>query len=160
MNFWQTIAETNTFNFAILLLISAVLYKKLNVSNIVENIRLNIIKGIDDALSAKKNADEKLKDAEISVSNLNIQIKEMTENAEKQAKGLSESISSNAEKQANSINDNTVRTILSEEKTIGQRITKNTLESSVKLAESHIRKVLKENPELHGKFIEESLEEI
>lgn len=160
MSFWQTIVETNTFNFAILLLIFAVLYKKLNVSSIVESIKSNIVKKIDDALSTKKSADEKLKNAEISVSNLDIQIKEIAENANLQAKGMTESISENADKQINSINDNVVRTILSEEKIIGQRITQDTLKSSVELAKQHIQKVLKDNPSLHDKFIEESLEEI
>lgn len=35
-NFWNIIVESNTFNFAVLLVIFAVLYKKMNVADGIE----------------------------------------------------------------------------------------------------------------------------
>ena len=42
-NFWNIIVKSNTFNFAVLLLIFAILFKKLNVSALVEKIKQDII---------------------------------------------------------------------------------------------------------------------
>ena len=160
MNFWQTIVETNTFNFAILFLIIVVVFKKMNISQTIENIRLEIINKIKSAEAEKQIADEKLKNAQNSVNNLDSFIKEISLNAEKQADGLSKNIIFNAEKQINSIEKNVKGIISSEEKIIQQNATINTLKASTELAKEHIKEILKSNPALHDKFIDESLEEI
>lgn len=51
-NFWNIIVESNTFNFAVLLVIFAVLYKKMNVADGIEKIKQGIINSIN---SAKRN---------------------------------------------------------------------------------------------------------
>lgn len=43
-NFWNIIVESNTFNFAVLLVIFAVLYKKMNVADGIEKIYPYIVK--------------------------------------------------------------------------------------------------------------------
>lgn len=55
-NFWNIIVESNTFNFAVLLLIFAILYKKLNISNTVEKIKQDVINTINNAKTEKENA--------------------------------------------------------------------------------------------------------
>ena len=52
-NFWNIIVESNTFNFAVLLLIFAILYKKLNISNTVEKIKQDVINTINNAKTEK-----------------------------------------------------------------------------------------------------------
>ena len=43
-NFWNTIVQTNTFNFAILVLIFAIVFKKIKVGDILENLKEDINK--------------------------------------------------------------------------------------------------------------------
>ena len=61
-NFWNLIVESNTFNFAVLLIIFAVLFKKLNISSGVEKIKQDIINTINNAKNERENAKNKLLD--------------------------------------------------------------------------------------------------
>lgn len=160
MSFWQTIIETNTFNFAILILIFAVLYKKLNVSKIIEDIKLTVIKRLEDAKSKKTEAELKLQNAEKSIKNVNTEIENILSNAEKQASGLSAGIKDSAETKVRNIEENVTKTINAEEKYIANKAISNTINKSVILAEKHIADLLKNQPDLHYKFIEEFLKEI
>ena len=160
MNFWSTIVESNTFNFAILVLIFALLWKKLNISSAIESIKDSVIKTIDNAKSEFEASQLKLKNAEISTKNLENEINEIKTNAEKQAEGLSKSIIENSDKQVLAIAENIEKIISAEEKSIIRQASDRTLKISVELAKEHITKVLNSNPELHYKYIEESLEEL
>ena len=160
MNFWATIVESNTFNFAILILIFALLWKKLNISNTIENIKSSVIKVIDNAKSEYEASQLKLKNAEKSTANLEKEINEITENAERQAEGLSRNIIENSDKQILSISQNIEKIISAEEKAIIRQASNRTLNISLELAKEHIKKVLNSNPELHYKYIKKSLEEI
>ena len=97
MNFWNAILESNTFNFAILLLIFSILYKKLNVSSLVENLKSEVVKRIEDAKQERLQASQKLKDAQKSVENLDNEIKSQLSDATQKAENLSKQIISSAE---------------------------------------------------------------
>ena len=160
MSFWETLVESNTFNFAILILIFAVLYRKLNVPKIIENIKSSIIQSIKNAEQEKTLANDKLKKAQKEIEGIDTDIKNKLDNAKEQAQGVSERITSNAQRIAKEIDNNVVSIINSEEKTISQKAVQDTLKLSTELAKSHIVNVLNKNPELHKKFIEQSIEEI
>ena len=110
-NFWNIIVESNTFNFAVLLLIFAILYKKLNISNTVEKIKQDVINTINN---------EKVDLIEKNIS----------------------------------------RVISAEEKTLSAQMTQKTLDASIELAKQHIKSLLKDNMDLHNKFIDESIDSI
>ena len=157
MSFWQAIVESNTFNFAVLLLIFAVLFSKLNVSAIIEKIKSDIIQAIENAKSQHKNAEEKLKKAQFSVEHLDDEINEKIENANKTGAGLAFEITESAKKQIQYIKDNIEKVITAEEKTIEAGAIDTTLKNAIELAKEKIKNQLKNNPQLHDKFIEESI---
>lgn len=160
MNFWNAIVQSNTFNFAVLLLIFAVLYKKLNISNTIENLKQDIIKKIENAKSEREQAKQKLLSAKQLVEHLDEDIKERLNDANTRATGLSEQIIKNAQEQVKLIEKNVQNVISGEEKTLSTQLSDKALKASVELAKQKIIKTLEDNPKLHDKFIEESIGEI
>ncbi len=160
MNFWNAVVQSNTFNFAVLLLIFAVLYKKLNISNTVERLKQDIIKKIEDAQLEREMAKEKLHKAKKSVEHLDADIKERLNDANSRAESLSEQIIKNAQEQVKLIEKNVQNVIVGEEKTLSSQMSDKALKKAIELARQKIIKTLEENPKLHDKFIEESIGEI
>lgn len=154
---WNLIVESNTFNFAILLLIFAVLAEKIHLSEKLEKLKQDITASIENAKLERDNANSELLSARKSVEHLEDEIKSRLNEASKRADGVSEKILEGAQTQINSIEKNMQKAITSEEKTLSIKAAKTTLQNSVKLATKQIKTVLKNNPELHNKFIDESI---
>lgn len=159
-NFWNLIVESNTFNFIVLLLIFAVLFKKLNVSDAVEKIKQDIINAIDNAKAERENAKNKLMEAQKSIEHIEEDIKQRLEEASSKGDGIAKQILANTEEQVKLIENNIARVINAEEKTLSAQMTKKTLNASIELAKQHIKNILENNEELHNKFIDESIENI
>lgn len=159
-NFWNIIVKSNTFNFAVLLLIFAILFKKLNVSALVEKIKQDIINTINNAKAERENAKNKLYDAQKSIEHIEEEIKQRLDEASLRGEGIAKQIAANADEQVKLIEKNISRVINAEEKTLSAKITEKTLKASIELAKQHINNTLVNNPELHNKFIDESIDNI
>ena len=159
-NFWNIIVKSNTFNFAVLLLIFAILFKKLNVSALVEKIKQDIINTINNAKAERENAKNKLYDAQKSIEHIEEEIKQRLDEASLRGEGIAKQIAANADEQVKLIEKNISRVINAEEKTLSAKITEKTLKASIELAKQHIKDTLVNNPELHNKFIDESIDNI
>lgn len=160
MNFWNTIVQSNTFNFAVLLLIFAVLYKKMNISLSIDKLKNEIIQRIENAKLEHNQAEINLTKAVKSVENLEDEIKAKLADASLRADGLAKQIEKNAQEQIKLIKKNVQKVIAGEEKTLSAQMSQNVLKSAIELAKQQIVKTLEETPELHNKFIEESIGEI
>ena len=159
-NFWNIIVESNTFNFAVLLIIFAVLYKKMNVADGIEKIKQGIINSINSAKEEQKCAKNKLKDAQKSIENIDSDIAKQLKDAVQRGEGLANQILANTEEKVQLIEKNVKRVINAEEKTLSAKMTEKTLNASIKLAKKHIISTLENNQDLHNKFIDESIENI
>lgn len=159
-NFWNIILKSNTFNFAVLLLIFAVLFKKLNIKNIIEKIKQDIIQSIENAKAEREAAKQKLINAETSAKSVENEIKENLNEASIKAKSLAVQIQRETDLKIKLIEKNIEKVINAEEKTISSNLSQKTLKSAIELAKENIVKTLEENPKLHNKFIEESIGEI
>ena len=159
-NFWNIIVKSNTFNFAVLLLIFAILFKKLNVSALVEKIKQDIINTINNAKAERENAKNKLYDAQKSIEHIEEEIKQRLDEASLRGEGIAKQIAANADEQVKLIEKNISRVINAEEKTLSAKITEKTLKASIELAKQHIKNTLVNNPDLHNKFIDESIDNI
>lgn len=157
---WNTIVESNTFNFVIFVLILAWIFNKINIKGKIASLQQKIIKLIEDAKKEKDEAQNKLKQAEIAVENLPTELNEIIQDATKSATVISQKILTEAEKQLESIELNATKVIEAEEKLLISKLTKNTSMTSVETAKSKIEKTLSETPSLHEKYINESIEEL
>ena len=80
--------------------------------------------------------------------------------AANRAEGIAKQISADTDEKVKLIEKNIERVIGAEEKTISAKMTEKTLNASVELAKRHIQGLLDGNPDLHNKFIDESIENL
>ena len=132
----------------------------MNVANGVEKIKQGIINSINSAKEEQERAKEKLKNAEKLIENIDNDIAKQLEYASQRGEGLANQILANTEFKVQQIEKNAKRVIEAEEKTLSAEMTGKTLNSSIELAKRHIIATLENNPELHNKFIDESIENI
>ena len=157
---WNFIVKSNFFNFVVMVLILAWIVKKFDLINALENIKINIQNTIKKAEEEKAAAEKELINAKKSVENLESEIKEKIDSAEKQAEKIAQNIALETEKKVTNIKNNIERAISAEEKTISARLSKKTALASSELAKQHIKTLLEAHPELHEKYINQSIEEL
>ncbi|MCI1273932.1 MAG: ATP synthase F0 subunit B [Clostridiaceae bacterium] len=157
---WTLVMHSNLFNFAIFLIILIAIAKKVDISAVMENMKNSVIQKIEDAKSTKSKAIEDLKNAEKSVEHLSQDIKDILTTAETNAKNMSSHILTEAENKVKSFEINASKLIEAEEKAIVSKLTTKQGMKSVDLAKQHIIQTLKNNPSLHNKFINDSIEDI
>ncbi len=160
MTIWNIILESNTFNFLVLVLLIAFLMKKLDVASALENLKNKIVKRIEDSKTEKENALSELKKAEKAVENLDNEIKEHYEFAEKNIDGVIKQTDANTLNQVQHIEQNADIAIKNEEKQISAQILKATATKALSGAKEKIIARLNEHPELHEKYINEAIEDI
>lgn len=157
---WDTIVESNTFNFIIFVLIIAFVLKKIKIGDAIAALQQKIIKIIEEAKKNREDAHGELLQAEKAVENLGLELKEIVNDAENSAKVLGEKILTEAQKQVEDIENNAKKVIEAEEKLLISNLAKQTSKQSVEAAKSHITNVLTETPTLHEKYINESIDEL
>lgn len=157
---WNIIVQSNTFNFVVFVLILVWVAKKIDIHSIITSLQEKIIKIINDVKREHEEATNKLRQAEKAVENLGEELKTIVEDAAKSAEVISQKILTEAEKQVENIKANAKKVIDAEEKLLISKLTKNTSLASVGAAKEHVQNVLTENPLLHEKYINESIDEL
>ncbi len=160
LNFWNLIVESNTFNFVVLILIFAILFKKINLEATIEKIRLEIVNTIDNAKKEQEDARNKLTGAQKAIEHIEDDIKGRLKEASQRADGISKQISENTDAQVKLIEKNIERVITAEEKTLSAQMSEKAIKSSVAIAQEQIKRMLEANPDLHNKYIDESIENL
>ena len=157
---FDIIVKSNTFNFMIMMLIIFVVAKKLNLSQALENTKNEIVNKIEHSQSEKNEAQEELSKAKIAFKNVETEVAEKIETAKADSKNLANEILNAAQGKIKQIEDNASRIINAKEKTISARLTAKAAKESTKLAKENIKNLLKENPQLHEKFVIQSIQEL
>lgn len=158
--FWNLLVQSNTFNFAILVIIIAVVFAKIDLPGIIEKIKNDVTRAIENAKQEKENAEKDLKNAQKTAANTDNEVAEQLKTAENNAHNLSQGIMKNTELQIENIKSNILKVINAEEKSLSAKLTQNTVNNSIELAKQNIINKLNENPDLHNKFIDDSINEI
>lgn len=157
---WNIIVTSNTFNFAVMLIILGMIFKKFNIMQGLENSIQKVIDSIEKSKAEKKSAQEKLAAANDLIKNLDNEIADQLNTAQEQGEILHTNISKDAENRIANIENSIERIVSSEEKTVSTAIAKKTAAAAVSTAENHIKTILKTSPELHDRYIRESIEEL
>lgn len=159
-NIWNMIVQTNTFNFAILVLIFAVIFRKIKLGEVLENLKEEIVKAIKNAEEEKARAKNELAEAKKSIKHLDEDIQAAISSANSRAEQIASQILVNTQKEIDLIKSNIDKIIKAEEKTISTTLADKTAKASIALAKNHIISVLEDQPELHEKYINESINEL
>lgn len=157
---WDLIVKSNTFNFAILLLIFAILASKMKLGEKLEALREAVAKTIESAQLKKEEAAQKLSNARHDVENLDEEIDERLSKAKESASHIAEEILKDAGEKARKFEAGISKRIETEEKIVSTALSKQTAVAAVELAKDHIKNLLENNRDFHKKFINESIEEL
>lgn len=160
LDIWNLIVHSNTFNFIVMLLILGWLVSKFKIAESLDVLKNNIIDSIEKAKQEKIDAQKVLSSAQDEVKNLDSEIKLRLSQAEEHAKSVAQRIIDDTENKVKQIEANIERVVEAEEKTISSRLTGKTAKASIELAKNHITNLLKQHPELHDKYINDSINEI
>lgn len=157
---WNLIVESNVFNFIFFIAFFVWVFKKVNISAMITNLQQKIVNVIDLAKKEKEQSVVALNSAEDSVKNLENDLKVILDEAEKSAEVMSEKISAETEKQIENIELNSKKVIEAEEKFLTSSLIKIASKNSVENAKNKILNQLVQSPELHEKYINESIDEL
>ena len=126
MEIWTLIVKSNAFNFLILLGLIIFAIKFFKVGNLIESARQKVKQDVESQDDAKENSIEKLKEANETVKNIAQEVKEIFDNAQKNAELMGEKILKDADTQAKGIFENAQKAIESESKKIALSLTQKT----------------------------------
>lgn len=157
-DFWNLIVQSNTFNFAILVVIIAIVFAKINLPEIIENIRSEVSRAIENAKLEKQNAEKELKSAKNAVKNTDTEVQQKLDGAKQNVNNLTNEIMKNTQEQIKHIEKNVERVISAEEKKLSTKLMQETIQQSIELAKQNIINRL--DKDLHEKFIDDSINEL
>lgn len=160
LSFFKYLATSNTINFIIMVVILAVIVKKMNLSASMNKSISGVESSIKKSDEEKVISENKLAEAKDRIEKLPTDIKNLEEGAVAKADVFKSKIEESTQKTISGIESNIDRVISIEEKKISNIMTGKTVIASVELAKDNIKNLLKSNPDLHNKFFEDSLDEL
>lgn len=158
--FINFIARTNLFNFVIFASIIGLLIIKLDVKNKLENARINVIETIDKSENEKNDSISDLELLQESISHINEEIMEILSKSEENAQIVGNKILDDAKDIAITYQHNSQKTIENKYAILKNDLLKRASNASIELAKMHIINELNNNPDLHNKLIDESVEQV
>ncbi len=160
MEIWNTIVQTNTFNFIIFVIIFAIILKFAKIGNLITSMQSKVNQYIKDSEIAKENSIAELQKAKDKAEKVDSEIKEIIDNADLNAMRLGRKILADANIQSENILINADKINDSNGKKIISELTQEAALLSVELAKRHIISVLNKKPQYHAKFVEDSIKEL
>lgn len=154
------IGRTNLFNFVIFLAIIIFVCKKIDVAGRLEAAKRSVVDNIENSKAVKSDSEFTLKAIEESVAHIEEEIDEIIKKAEDNAQMVGGKILEDADKSVENIKYNLKKTADARAGLLRNDIMRRASAASVEVARNHIINELRNNPELHNKLIDESVEAI
>ncbi len=157
---FQYLAQSNTINFILMIAILAFVVSKMNIGASFDKSVEDVSNSIKKSDEVKQNSQDLFDIAEAQMEKLPIELSRIEEESKEKARNLREQIEKSTKKTVENISKNASKVLSIEEKKISSDIMEETIKTSVQAATNNIINMLKSNPDLHKKFIEESLDEL
>lgn len=154
------IAHTNLFNFIIFAGIIIFLVCKLNVKSKLEAAVKDVDTSINESEEAKVESEKKLSDIEKSVAHISEEVDLILRQSDDNAKLVGEKIAEDTEKSLVVLKENTQKVIKNNSDILRNDIIRRASLASVEVAKAHIIEELKQNPDLHDRLVDESVNAI
>lgn len=158
LTIWNKILMSNLFNFVLMLVFLGWIIKKFDIAGALEAGRKSIEDRILLAKLERENAVRELFDTQSEGSKVDKEVFETIENAEKNAVIVGEKLVADAKVQSENFGKATKKAIDTSIERLKNNLTNETAQAALNLAKDHIEKQLKENRDLHIRYINESIE--
>lgn len=160
ISLFEYLAKSNTINFLIMAYILCWIVKKIDIKSMFEKSVNNIQNTIKQSEAEKENSKNLLQNAKSTMDKLPKQIEEIEKFNEQKTETFKKQLEESSEIAIKNINKNIEKVFAIEEKKISNEITSETVSGSIEQSRQNIIEMLKNKPELHYKFIENSLDEL
>jgi len=160
ISFLKYILQSNVINFILMLIILGWIVRKLSLGKSLDNSVSKVEESIKKSDNERIRADNVHQKAKALLKQLPQDIKALEDNADEKIEVFRNQIEENTQKSIFNLEKNIDRIIEIEEKKISNVLTDKTSFASVELAKQHLVELLEANPDLHNKFIIESLDEL
>lgn len=157
---WNLILESNLINFIVVFVIMAYIIKKINVGDKIENVRKTIKSYVDESSNEKAAAEKELSRIQAKIEHLQDDIKDIEATAQNNIKGFENKIQEEIYEKKKDIDKNAERILNLETKNFKDKLSSVLSEASINLVRKNAIEQLKNNRELHNKYINEALEGI
>ena len=157
---WHLILESNTFNFIVFLLILALIFKKIKLGELIQKLQQNIENTINNSIKAKEDSEVLLNKAEKQMETVDSDIDKIVNKAKKTAKTVAKNIISSSKGQIEIIENNKQKIIENDTYKIKRSLSDFTIRESIKLTKTDIETRLKQDKNLHQKYIDEAITEL
>ncbi len=157
---WSNILSSNAFNFAVMVLLFAILIKFLKLPQRLEEQRTSIQQTVEASDDLKNDAKEALSAVEKSLESLPDEIQEIMKKADETSIAFEAKSRDEIEHLVESIKDSAHRQVVAEEKQTQSILSKNVGKASVDIANKQVKKAFENNSELHRKFISDFINSI
>lgn len=158
LHLWNKILLSNLFNFVVMLLLLSWLIKKFNIADKLEQGRKNIEDRILLSKMTKEKAVEELFETQSKTESVDNEVFNILDKADKNAVIVGERLVNDAKKQADEFDKNTKKAVDAGIKSLKLNLTSKTADAAIKIAKKYIEDELKDNKDLHLKYINESIE--
>lgn len=152
--------HSNTLNFLIVLAILVVIFVKLNLKEKIEVLRDEIRTYVDTSVQEKNVAEKKLLLIKEKIEKLPETIEDIKKSTENSVKSIGEKIRADIEEQKQDIANSAERIFNLETKKFKQKLIATLSEKSVEIARDNAVNQLKENAQLHNKYIDNAIDEL
>lgn len=156
----QLLINSNTLNFIIVIFVLAILFVKLNLKEKIELLQDEIKNYVDTSFQEKETAEKSLSSINEKIENLPVEIESIKISTENSVKSIGEKIRAEVVEQKRDIENNAERIFNLETKKFQQKLTAILSEKSVEIAKENALNQLKENKNLHNKYIDTAIEEL
>lgn len=159
-NLYETLLHSNTINFIIVVIVIAIICYFLNISEKIEKLQKNIENYVKNSEQEKEHAELELKNTEEKIDKLPEDLADIKLSAENNIKNFEQKLQRETTLKKIDIKNNAERILNLEIKTFKEKLTGTLTEASINLAEQNAKEQLKNNIELHNKYIDEAIDEI
>ena len=155
------IMASNLFNFIIMIGLFVYIFMKIKSSNVGKKTEIEIIKEkMDNSENSKNDSYVVLEQVEDKLENSQNEVENILNNASKSAEEFLKKAEIDAQKQIEEIEQNRQKSLSNEIQRIKNQIRKELAIKSIEKTANKFQNKLKENPNLHQKFIDEAIEKI
>lgn len=157
LEFFKYLAQSNTINFFLMVWFLVWVCSKLHLGTSFDKSVENVAASINKSDEEKKKSKVILNDMEQEMTKLPQVLQKIKKDSSLKENVLKKQIEDSTQKSISNIEQNVSKVLKAEEKQISDEIIDDAVEKAISQAKDDIINLLKSNPDLHSKFIEESL---
>lgn len=157
---YANILHSNLINFVIMIVIIALILRKINVKDNIDNQHKKIKDSINKSQEEVKSALKNYENAKEKLDNVHIETEKIVENAKNVLENLEQKHKNELEDIKVYFEKNLTKEIEREKQNTLNDITLSVAKASAALSYDNIKQTLKQNPNLHQKYIDECINSI